>query len=234
MWSEKQQRWASDDPNDPRAAVDWRIQPRRAKCKCKGHKKLREPVKNIDFGMAYGMSKFKLAGDMRWSNDKAEGVINDYFRTFKKLGYLLTYLGQFGLHRGFIQTIAPFFRKRWFPDHKYFTPADIEAHIKDIKWDKTLGHIERQSKNMPIQGTSADITKLSLCMMYWKIHDELQVEDKVHLVCQVHDQNDTVCADDYVDTWSPIMEQCMLDAALFVIPNGLLRVEMSTSPVWTK
>lgn len=79
------------------------------------------------------------------------------------------------------------------------------------------------------------MAKLSLCMLYWKLHDgEQDLSDKVHLVCQVHDQNDTQCVDSYSRVWSPVMEKAMEDAGQFIIPNGLLRAETTVSPFWTK
>lgn len=233
-WSEQGQKWKSEVDMKWEIHNDWKSQPRRLKCKCKGHKKWREPVKNLDFGMAYGLSKYKFAGDMRWEIKRAEGVINDYFRTFPSLGKWLTYLGHMGVLHGVSTTMAPFFRKRWFPDWELHK-SGIEAHIKDIKYDHELGKIERASKNHPIQGTAADMCKLSMVLIYWELHDgDEDLSDKVHLVCQVHDQNDTVADDDYADTWMPVMDRVMHKAALFIIPNGLLRAETSRNPVWSK
>lgn len=233
-YSKKHNVWSNDPAKQAFYETDdWHAEPRKNKCKCKGHKKLREPVKNIDFGMAYGMSKFKLAGDMRWTIQRADSVIINYFRQFPKIGGTLTYLGRFGLNHGYIMTIAPFFRKRWFPKWAE-NRMQVDAHIADVRYNGALGSIERESKNMPIQGTSADITKLSLCMLYWKIHDELHCEDDVYLAMQIHDQNDTVATDRFAEEWQGHLEQCMVDAGLFIIPNGLLRVEAGISPVWTK
>lgn len=232
-WSETGQFWASEHPDW--AATDWKKQPRRAKCKCKKHKVQREPCKNLNFGMAYGLSKYKFASDMRWDVKRAQAVIDDYFKAFPGLKQMLDFMGNFGLWNGYIMTLEPFLRKRWLPDVKYYTREQIDAHIDDIKFDKTLGHMHRASKNMPIQGTAADMAKLSLVMLYWKLHDEVEdLSDRVHLVCQVHDQNDTHARDDYADTWSPVLEKTMEEATLFIIPNGLLRAETTISPVWTK
>lgn len=179
------------------------------------------------------MSEYKLSGDMRWTVERARGVLMDYFKKFNGIGGMLDYLGMMGVSYGVIQTIAPFFRKRWFP-HWRDNKAGIDAHLRGIKRDSTLAEIERASKNMPIQGSQSDIIKLSLVMLYWKIHDELMIEDKVHLVLQVHDANDTRCHKDYAETWSPIITGVMEEASLYVIPNGLLRSETSITPVWSK
>lgn len=53
LWSETLQMWHSEIKNSLDPAInqkDWKEQPRRAKCKCKGHKVQREPCKNLNFG----------------------------------------------------------------------------------------------------------------------------------------------------------------------------------------
>lgn len=118
------------------------------KCKCRGHKRLRTGIKAINFGLAYGMSKYKLASDMRISVDEAEAIINEYFKTFPKIGAKLTQLGWYGVTKGHIMTLAPYFRKRFFPTWQ--TAAKYAgAHIQGIRYNPILGTIERASKNTP-------------------------------------------------------------------------------------
>lgn len=236
MWySETEKKWLIDEEyataNKPAGYIR---QQRKDKCKCNGHKTMRTNIKPVDFGLAYGMSKYKLSSDLRITVYAAEELMNDYFRTFPKIGSLLSQLGYFGVRKGYIQTIAPFFRKRWFPYWK-FVRSNIDAHIRDIKYDPTLGAIERASKNMPIQGTAGDMAKLSLLLLYQRIHDPKDnISDKVHLIMQVHDQNDTVAREDFAEQWKVEMEVIMREAALFIIPNGMLGAETTISTCWTK
>lgn len=202
------------------------------KCKCKAHKRMRDAVKSINFGLAYGMSKYKLASTLQINVKEADKLIQDYFKAFPKIGALLTSLGRFGVTRGYIQTISPFFRKRWFPYWKY-AQRNIQNHIREVQYDATLGSIERASKNMPIQGTAGDMAKLSLLMLYNFIHEN-GLSDKVRLVMQVHDQNTTQAHKSISEYWSNEMDRIMRDAAKFLIPNGLLKAETTISPHWTK
>lgn len=202
------------------------------KCKCKGHKRMRNAVKSINFGLAYGMSEFKLSSSLGISLQEAKKLIQDYFKAFPGIGSALNYLGYFGVSKGYIQTLAPFFRKRWFPYWRY-AKSRIEDHVCKIQYDPTLGSIERASKNQPIQGTAADITKVSLLMLYWKCH-EPKWEGKTKLVMQVHDQNTTTCLKTISKEWFKVVDDTMKEAAKFIIPNGLLGCETTISPVWTK
>jgi len=117
------------------------------KCKCKGHKTLRSGVKTINFGLAYGMSKFKLSATLKISLKEAEKLIEDYFKAFPKIKLKLDAFGYFGLVNGYIQTLPPFGRKRWFPYWEY--SKKFLANHRAGQYNADLGSIERASKNMP-------------------------------------------------------------------------------------
>ena len=99
-----------------------------------------------------------------------------------------------------------------------------------------LGTIERASKNTPIQGASADMTKRALVMMrdYIKVTSKFYDEPPVKLVMTVHDQIDTICRNDYLDIWTETMKKLMEEAALEIVTNGLLKAEVSVSNCWEK
>lgn len=121
----------------------------KAKCECKKHKPIRYDVKAIDFGVAYGMTEYKLAGDVGISVSAAKRLIEDYFAGFPKIGGLLNYFASFAIKNGFIQTIWPFYRKRFFPEWSNISQDDIDMHVRGIKHDWRLAAIERAAKNMP-------------------------------------------------------------------------------------
>ena len=50
----------------------------------------------------------------------------------------------------------------------------------------------------------------------------------------VHDQIDTVCSKEYAEEWKVKMTDLMEEAALKVIPNGLLKAETNISECWEK
>tara|TARA_R110002012_G_scaffold83739_1_gene210433 strand:+ start:2454 stop:4343 length:1890 start_codon:yes stop_codon:yes gene_type:complete len=194
------------------------------KCNCPQHKKLRTNVKTINFGLAYGMGPHKLADTLDISTTDAEELINKYFDAFPSIGGFLEKLGSYGKKYGYIKTFPPYNRKRWFP--KWY------AKIMHSKADKMeLGSIERASKNTPIQGASADMTKLALIYM----RDFIKKTDvPVKMVMTVHDQIDTICDIDYADKWVVQMTEMMEKAALVVVTNGLLKADTNISKSWEK
>lgn len=205
----------------------------RLKCSCKKHKPIRYDTKALDFGLAYGMTEFKLAADAKVSVPAAKQIMRDYFTTFSKIGNLLDYFGRFGVEKGYIQTIWPFYRKRWFPEWRSVSLQDRRAHLEGISHHWKLGEIERAAKNMPIQGTSGDMAKLSIILIRWYLYEH-NIRHLVKQVMQVHDQDDTICHNDYTELWKVQLREIMEEAALFLIPNGLVKADVQVTPSWSK
>ena len=190
-----------------------------------GKKKLRTQIKTINFGLAYGMGPFKLSDTLQISKQEAQDLITKYFTAFPNIKEFLNKLGTFGKRNGYIQTFAPFYRRRWF-DNWY--PRMWNDRDKMIE----LGSIERASKNTPIQGSSADMTKLALIYIYREIRESWS--DTVKIVMTVHDQIDTICREDVAEEWAIRMTELMERAATVVIPNGLLKADTNISKTWEK
>tara|TARA_R110002074_G_scaffold104413_1_gene225430 strand:+ start:3522 stop:5264 length:1743 start_codon:yes stop_codon:yes gene_type:complete len=194
----------------------------KSKCSCPKHKEMRTKVKTINFGLAYGMGPHKLSDTLGISTKEASDLIEKYFTAFPNIKKFLDMLGRFGKMNGYIRTFKPYKRKRFFDywDGRKTPP-------------KELGMIERASKNTPIQGASADMTKIALI----KIHNFLQnnnLSDKVKIIMTVHDQIDTICVKDLAEEWKEQMTKLMEEAALTIVTNGLLKADTNISKTWEK
>tara|TARA_R100000406_G_scaffold25810_1_gene16555 strand:+ start:2173 stop:4056 length:1884 start_codon:yes stop_codon:yes gene_type:complete len=194
------------------------------KCNCPKHGKLRTNVKTVNFGLAYGMGPHKLANTLKISQEEAEELISKYFTIFPSIHKFLVSLGTYGTSHGHIKTFAPFKRIRWFDNWK---PGLSQS--KD-GW-KLLGTIERASKNTPIQGTGADMTKQALVYIHEYIKEH---KVPVKVVMTVHDQIDTVCHTSYIDEWKEQMKVLMEQAARVILPSGLLKADTNISDKWEK
>ena len=196
----------------------------RTKCSCPKHAKLRTNVKTINFGLAYGMGPNKLSDTLQISIDEAKSLIRKYFKSFPRIGGFLVRLGNFGKRYGYIRTFPPYNRKRWF-DKWYDKIWNHRSSIME------LGTIERASKNTPIQGASADMTKKALTL----IHEYIKMNKvDVQIVMTVHDQIDTICHKDYAEEWKLKMTELMEDAANEIVKNKLLKADTNISNVWSK
>ena len=194
------------------------------KCDCKEHKKLRTQVKTINFGLAYGMGPKKLSETINCSMTEAKDLIDKYFKAFPAIKRFLEDQGEFGKRYGFVTTFFPFYRKRWFDTWTPKMYGDRDSFME-------LGSIERASKNTPIQGSSADMTKLALVYLYKRIKKH---NYPVKIVMTVHDQIDTICPEYFAEEWKIYMTEEMENAANKIIRNGLLKAETSITKVWSK
>lgn len=201
------------------------------KCKCPKHKTMRIAVKTIGFGLSYGMEASLLASTLKISKREAVALIEKFFTTFSKIRKTLTQLGMFGMYKGYIQTLPPFSRKRYFAYGS--SSKDVVLSFMAGDYHNELGIIDRASKNTPIQGASADITKLALVYIWEYIHYN-KLTDKVKIVMQVHDQLDTICHKDYAGEWKIKITELMEKAAKVVIPSGLLTSETNITKKWEK
>ena len=196
----------------------------KVKCECPQHQTLRNNVKAINFGLAYGMGPHKLADTLQINKDQATKLIEEYFKAFPSIKGFLERLGNFGKQYGYIKTFPPFNRKRWFSTW-YPKIWNNKSSMMEI------GSIERASKNTPIQGASADMTKLALIY----IHEYIKENNiPVKMVMTVHDQIDTICNNSYTKTWKKKMTELMEKAAKVVVTNGLLKADTNISKTWSK
>ena len=195
----------------------------RQKCKCKEHKILRNYVKTLNFGLAYGMTEKKLAQRLHISEREALKLMQKYFSTFPDIAGFLNTLAAYGIQNGVIKTFMPYKRRRYFPSWR-----------KDMDWTfdkKVIGEIERESKNSPIQGSGADMVKNALNMVLPFIYNN---NSPVKLVMQVHDSIDSICPREFAPQWAKDLKRLMEEAALEIIPEGLLKADIGISDVWTK
>lgn len=133
----------------------------------------RQAAKTINFGLMYGRGANSLADQLGVSVDEARNLMEKYFTTFKKVKKWLDTVAKETVKKGYSVTLVG--RKRWFrvPD-----PSDP-------MFDRLISHIERQGKNTPIQGSSADMTKFALIYIYDRIKKDGL---KAHLILTVHDE----------------------------------------------
>ena len=190
-------------------------------------KSYRDVAKTINFGLAYGMSEFKLADTLSTTPEEAKKFIDKYFEALPGIQKFLSRLGNYGKKNGYIRTFRPFRRIRWFEDwDKLNTYTRRDRSIR-------LGEIERASKNTPIQGTGADMIKLSLALMYEHIREH-NLFDRVKLITQVHDEIGCEVREDFVAQWVETQRMIMELAGKRICKDVDMIVDYTVTDEWTK
>lgn len=173
--------------------------------------------KTLNFGLAYGMSKFKLAETAQISIPEADKIINDFFNKVPKVEEFLNLIASTGVRNGFIRTNPYYKRKRYFPS----------LNKED---NSTKGAIERASKNSVPQGTNADIIKQTLI----NLQEVIDINNyPARLLLSIHDEVISECKEEYAEEWKFILERVMIDTAEKVITSIPIKVDAIISDYWT-
>jgi DNA polymerase-1 len=174
-------------------------------------------AKSINFGLMYGRGANSLATQLEISPDEAKTLLNKYFRTYSKVKSWLDKVGRDAIRQGYSMTLGG--RKRW------YNPPDPS----DPSYERRLSHFERQGKNTPIQGTSADMTKYALVYVYDRI------KEKGYDACPVHTIHDEIVLevrDDQAEEVRNMVEKEMLRAAKVLLKKVPVKVDAKVSDVW--
>ena len=191
----------------------------RQKCSCPKHKKLRTAVKSINFGLAYGMGPNKLANQLQITVDEASDLINKYFEVFPSIKNFLDSNAKTGKEKGFIRTMDPYRRIRYFPEWRGRATEKVD-----------MGKIDRMSRNTPIQGTAGDMTKEAMI----RCRQEFLNKDDIKMVMVVHDQLDFIVKTHAIEYYSRRITHHMEAAGKSIITNGLLKADTTTAKAWEK
>jgi DNA polymerase-1 len=131
---------------------------------------MRRRAKTVNFGILYGISPYGLSRELGISTEEAKRYIETYFAKHTTVKKYIDSLVKKATEEGFVSTI--FGRKRAIPE--------LQSSNKNMRM---LG--ERLAVNTPIQGSAADIIKISMI----NIHDRIRKEGlKARILLQVHDE----------------------------------------------
>lgn len=130
----------------------------------------RRYAKAINFGLIYGMSAFGLAQQLGVERGTAQAYIERYFARFPGVKQFMDETRRDARESGYVETV--FGRRLWLAEIRSSNPA------------RRAG-AERAAINAPMQGTAADLIKLSMIAVQRWI-DETPLATK--LVMQVHDE----------------------------------------------
>ena len=130
----------------------------------------RRYAKVINFGLIYGMSAFGLANALGIDNTSAKNYITRYFERYPDVKRYMDETRQSAKAQGYVETVMG--RRLYLPE------------IKSPNGPRRAA-AERAAINAPMQGTAADLIKLSMV----KIQQVLDAEQRqTHIIMQVHDE----------------------------------------------
>ena len=160
----------------------------------------RRYAKVINFGLIYGMSSFGLARNLGIETKAAAAYIDTYFHRYPGVKKYMDDTRLSAKSKGYVETV--FGRRLYLPE------------INSPNGPRQKG-AERAAINAPMQGTAADLIKLSMN----KVLDVLDAENrKTKMIMQVHDELVFEVPDAEVDWVRVEIPRIMASVAALKVP----------------
>lgn len=172
---------------------------------------LRRNAKAVNFGVVYGISAFGLSEDLSISRKEALDYINNYFKIYGGVKKFLDKQVADAKEKGYVKTM--FGRIRPIPE------------IKSSNF-MTRSFGDRVAMNSPIQGSAADIMKISML----KVDEALEKSGfDARIVLQIHDELLVEVKEDEAAKVSELVEKSMREAVSLKVP---LEVDAHIGKTW--
>ncbi|MEJ5990236.1 DNA polymerase I [Ramlibacter sp. PS3R-8] len=160
----------------------------------------RRYAKVINFGLIYGMSSFGLARNLGIETSAAKTYIDRYFQRYPGVKQYMDETRLSAKARGYVETV--FGRRLYLPE------------INSPNGPRR-GSAERQAINAPMQGTAADLIKLSMV----KVQQVLDAQQRrTKMIMQVHDELVFEVPEDEVDWLKVEIPRIMAGVAELRVP----------------
>ena len=131
---------------------------------------MRSRAKAVNFGIVYGIGAFSLAKDIGVSRAEADRYIKDYLHHYSGVDRYMNEVVEEAKKNGYVKTL--FGRRRYLPEL-----SSSNGMLRAFG--------ERVARNMPIQGTAADIIKIAMIRVYTRLKKE---NLNARLILQIHDE----------------------------------------------
>ncbi|MEQ1607191.1 MAG: DNA polymerase [Pyrinomonadaceae bacterium] len=170
-------------------------------------------AKRLNFGVVYGLGASRFAQMAGLSLSEGESTLRKYFATYPKMDEWLRNQSKSVLTERSARTKSGRLARMSF----------------DANDRSSIGAAQRYAKNMPIQGTSADILKRALRLL----HDDLRGTSG-KLVNIVHDEIIVECDRGEADEIARKLASAMLTAGQEFVAKVPIKVDIHTADEWSK
>jgi DNA polymerase-1 len=172
----------------------------------------RSNAKRINFGIAYGMGAFALAGNTGMSFSEAQEFINRYFARFPRVKQWLDDTKKLAAEQGYVETVLG--RRRYFPELRGGAPEQAKRRA------------EREAINHPVQGSAADIMKIAMININRKLK---AAHVQAQMTLQVHDELVFDCPVNELEAITALVRTEMENAYPLTVKLG---VDVGTGKNW--
>lgn len=161
----------------------------------------RRHAKAINFGLIYGMSAFGLTRTTDLTLAESEDFVAAYFKEFPGVKGYLDGIRKKAAEQGYVETLLG--RRRYFPG--LVNPTNQQTRMRE----------EREAINAPIQGSAADIMKVSMLQVPEALR---QAGLRAKTLLQVHDELVLECPQGTVEETARLVQDVMEKAYHLDVP----------------
>lgn len=172
---------------------------------------MRSRAKAVNFGIVYGIGAFSLAKDIGVTRKEADEYIKGYLRLYSGVDRYMESVVAEAKANGYVSTLWN--RRRYLPE--------LNSSNGMLR---SFG--ERVARNMPIQGTAADIIKIAMVRVYNRLQEE-NMESK--LILQVHDELIVEAPESEIEKAAQILGEEMENACQMKVH---LRADVGVGKTW--
>lgn len=161
---------------------------------------MRSRAKAVNFGIVYGIGAFSLGKDIGVSMREASQYIKNYLAHYSGVDDYMKRVVERAKLDGYVETM--FGRRRYLPEL-----STGKAMMRAFG--------ERVARNMPIQGTAADIIKIAMV----RVDERLKRENmQARLILQVHDELIVEAPEAESEKAAKILQEEMENAVALSVP----------------
>ena len=161
---------------------------------------MRSRAKAVNFGIVYGIGAFSLGKDIGVSMREASQYIKNYLAHYSGVDEYMKRVVERAKLDGYVETM--FGRRRYLPEL-----STGKAMMRAFG--------ERVARNMPIQGTAADIIKIAMV----RVDESLKRENmRARLILQVHDELIVEAPEAESEKAAKILQEEMENAVSLSVP----------------
>ncbi|MBR3952649.1 MAG: DNA polymerase I [Oscillospiraceae bacterium] len=172
---------------------------------------MRSSAKAVNFGIVYGIGAWSLGENIGVTTKEAQQYIDSYLSHYSGVDRFMKESIETAKKCGF--AVTSYGRRRYLPE---LSSSNFNL--------RAFG--ERVARNMPIQGTAADIIKLAMV----KVENRLAAEGlDAKLIMQVHDELIIEAKEDCAEKAAEILKFEMENAAKFSVP---MEVDVGIGKTW--
>ena len=130
----------------------------------------RRRAKTVNFGIVYGISDYGLSEQLDCPISEAKEIIKNFYQAFPEIKKFLNHLIDDATEKGYAETM--FHRRRYLPELQ-----SSQYQVREFA--------KRAAMNAPIQGSAADLMKVSMIQVYNAIKEK---GFRSKIVSQIHDE----------------------------------------------